>query len=98
VTGAGVNRVDVGPLGDSDDTACSYRAGSTRSQGSPRTDVRRGRTLAIVWHGPGRQGVTENESDSGQRVLEVLNRFGAHGWRELAGLLGYRGRGGTSHT
>jgi hypothetical protein len=46
----------------------------------------------IVWHGPG-QGVGENYSDSGQTVLELLNRFGADGW-ELAGLQDYRD-GGT---
>lgn len=35
------------------------------------------------------QGVGENYSDSGQTVLELLNRFGADGW-ELAGLQDYR--------
>lgn len=50
----------------------------------------------IVWHGPG-QGVGENYSDSGQPVLELLNRFGADGW-ELAGLQDYRdGGNGTSY-
>lgn len=49
-----------------------------------------GKTQAIVWHGPG-HGVTENESDSGQTVLELLNRFGADGWRKLAALPDYRG-------
>jgi hypothetical protein len=50
----------------------------------------------IVWHGPG-QGVGENCSDSGQTVLELLNRFGADGW-EPAGLQEYRDGGdGTSY-
>jgi hypothetical protein len=50
----------------------------------------------IVWHDPG-QGVGENCSDSGQAVLELLNRFGADGW-ELAGLQDYRDGGdGTSY-
>jgi hypothetical protein len=39
----------------------------------------------------------ENYSDSGQTVLELLNRFGADGW-ELAGLQDYReGGDGTSY-
>ena len=39
----------------------------------------------------------ENCSDSGQTVLELLNRFGADGW-ELAGLQKYRDGGdGTSY-
>ena len=42
----------------------------------------------VLWHGPG-QGVGENYSESGQTVLELLNRFGADGW-ELAGLQDYR--------
>jgi len=51
---------------------------------------------SIVWQGPG-QGVGESYSDSGQTVLELLNRFGADGW-ELAGLQDYReGGDGTSY-
>ena len=37
-------------------------------------------------------GVGENCSDSGQTVLELLNRFGANSW-ELAGLHDYRDGG-----
>jgi hypothetical protein len=37
-----------------------------------------------LWHGPG-QGLGENFSDSGQTVLELMNRVGADGW-ELVGL------------
>ena len=49
----------------------------------------------IMWHGPG-QNVGENYFNSGQAVLELLNRFGADGW-ELAGLQDYRDGGdGTS--
>jgi hypothetical protein len=39
--------------------------------------------LQILWHGPG-QGIAENFSDSGQTILELMNRVGADGW-ELAG-------------
>jgi hypothetical protein len=49
---------------------------------APQPDAR-----TILWHGPG-QGVGENYSDSGQTVLELLNRFGAGGWK-LAGLQDY---------
>jgi hypothetical protein len=53
-------------------------------------------TRTILWHGPG-QGVGENYSDSGQTVLELLNRFGADGW-ELAGLQEHReGGDGSSY-
>jgi hypothetical protein len=41
-------------------------------------------SCTILWHGPG-QGLGENFSDSGQTVLELMNRVGADGW-ELAGL------------
>ena len=51
---------------------------------------------SVVWHGPGR-GVGEDCSDSGQTVVELLNRFGADGW-ELAGLEDYReGGDGSSY-
>jgi hypothetical protein len=49
----------------------------------------------ILWHGPG-QGLGENYSDSGQTVLELLNRFGADGW-ELADLQDYREGGDGSN-
>jgi hypothetical protein len=39
-------------------------------------------TRTILWHGPG-QGVGENFSNSGESVVQLLNRFGADGW-ELA--------------
>jgi hypothetical protein len=45
-------------------------------------DIRAGAINTIVWRGPG-QGVGENFTDSGQSVLELLNRVGADGW-ELA--------------
>ena len=41
-------------------------------------------SCTILWHGPG-QGLGENFSDSGQTVLELMNRAGADGW-ERAGL------------
>jgi hypothetical protein len=45
-------------------------------------DIRAGDLQAILWRGPG-QGSGENFTDSGQSVLELLNRVGADGW-ELA--------------
>ena len=45
-------------------------------------DIRAGEIQAILWRGPG-QGFRENFTDSGQSVLELLNRVGADGW-ELA--------------
>jgi hypothetical protein len=45
-------------------------------------DIRAGQIHTILWRGPG-QGVGENFTDSGQSVLELLNRVGADGW-ELA--------------
>jgi hypothetical protein len=41
-------------------------------------------SCTILWRGPG-QGVGENFSDSGQSVLELMNRVGADGG-ELAGV------------
>ena len=46
-------------------------------------DIRAGDIQTILWRGPG-QGLGENFTDSGQSVLELLNRVGADGW-ELAG-------------
>ena len=45
-------------------------------------DIRAGQINTILWRGPG-QGVSENFTDSGQTVLELLNWVGADGW-ELA--------------
>ena len=45
-------------------------------------DIRGGEIQTILWQGPG-QGLGENFTDSGQSVLELLNRVGADGW-ELA--------------
>jgi hypothetical protein len=45
-------------------------------------DIRAGDVQTILWRGPG-QGIGENFTDSGQSVLELLNRVGADGW-ELA--------------
>ena len=45
-------------------------------------DIRAGDIQTILWRGPG-QGLGENFTDSGQSVLELLNRVGADGW-ELA--------------
>ena len=45
-------------------------------------DIRAGDIQAIMWRGPG-QGLGENFTDSGQSVLELLNRVGVDGW-ELA--------------
>jgi hypothetical protein len=45
-------------------------------------DIRAGEIQGILWHGPG-QGVGQNFTNSGQSVLELLNRVGADGW-ELA--------------
>ena len=44
-------------------------------------DIRAGEIQTILWHGPG-QALGENFTDSGQSVLELLNRMGADG-REL---------------
>jgi len=52
----------------------------------------RGADHRLAWS---RQGPGENYSGSEQRVLEVLNRFGADGW-ELAGLQDYREAGDGS--
>ena len=38
-----------------------------------------GAIQAIVWRGPG-QGLGQDFTDSGQSVLELLNRVGADGW------------------
>ena len=46
-------------------------------------DIRTGEIRTILWHGPG-QGLEENFTDSGQSMLELLNRVGADGW-DLAG-------------
>jgi hypothetical protein len=45
-------------------------------------DIRAGEIHTILWRGPG-QGLGDNFTDSGQSVLELLNRVGADGW-ELA--------------
>ena len=45
--------------------------------------IRAGEIQTIMWRGPG-QGLGENFTDSGQSVLELLNRVGGDGW-ELAG-------------
>ena len=45
-------------------------------------DIRSGETQTILWRGP-EQGSGENFTDSGQTLLELLNRVGADGW-ELA--------------
>ena len=42
-------------------------------------DIRAGQIQTILWRGPG-QGLGENFTDSGQSVLELLNRVGADGW------------------
>jgi hypothetical protein len=70
------------------------RAGSTHNS-TITVDGRAAQEDArsIVWHGPG-QGIGENYSDSGQTLLELLNRFGADGWGagRPAGLPGRRRR------
>jgi hypothetical protein len=40
--------------------------------------IRVGEIHTILWRGPG-QGLGENFTDSGQSVLELLNRVGADG-------------------
>jgi hypothetical protein len=45
-------------------------------------DIRAGDIQTILWRGPG-QGLGEDFTDSGQSVLQLLNRIGADGW-ELA--------------
>jgi hypothetical protein len=45
-------------------------------------DIRTGEVHTILWRGPG-QGLGEAFTDSGQSVLELLNRVGADDW-ELA--------------
>ena len=54
-------------------------------------DIRAGDMQAIVWRGPG-QGLGEDFTDSGQSVLELLNRVGADGW-ELADRQEHQERG-----
>jgi hypothetical protein len=48
-------------------------------------DIRAGDVQTILWRGPG-QGIGENFTDSGQSVLELLNRGGCR--RLGAGRLG----------
>jgi hypothetical protein len=57
-------------------------------------DIRAGEIHTILWRGPG-QGVGENLTDSGQSVLELLNRVGADGW-ELADREEHQERGDGS--
>jgi len=54
-------------------------------------DIRAGEIQTILWRGPG-QGSGENFTDSGQSVLELLNRVGADGW-ELADRQEHQERG-----
>ena len=54
-------------------------------------DIRAGDIQTILWRGPG-QGLGEDFTDSGQSVLELLNRVGADGW-ELADREGREERG-----
>jgi hypothetical protein len=54
-------------------------------------DIRAGDIQTIVWRGPG-QGRGEDFTDSGQNVLQLLNRVGADGW-ELADRQEHQERG-----
>ena len=54
-------------------------------------DIRAGDIQTIMWRGPG-QGLGEDFTDSGQSVLELLNRVGADGW-ELADRQEHQERG-----
>src|SRR5215831_716345 len=54
-----------------------------------------GDTWTALWHGPGLND-SEDYSQSGQTVLELLNQFGADGW-ELAGIQNHNdGEAGSS--
>jgi hypothetical protein len=55
-------------------------------------DIRAGDIQTILWRGPG-QGLGEYFTDSGQSVLQLLNRVGADGW-ELADREDREERGG----
>jgi hypothetical protein len=54
-------------------------------------NIRAGEIQTILWRGTG-QGSGENFTDSGQSVLELLNRIGADGW-ELADRQEHQERG-----
>ena len=54
-------------------------------------DIHAGEIQAIVWRGPG-HGLGQDFTDSGQSVLELLNRVGADGW-ELADRQEHQERG-----